>query len=103
MKSKPEIEVKIAISNPSSARKRILGAGFQIHVPRVFEVNVIYDFSDLRLRERGKVLRLRQAGKVSPLTLKGKSTAPRHKIREEIETTLQKPEAMQRVFVELEL
>ena len=101
--SKPEVEVKIAVDNPVSARRRIRAAGFEVHVPRVFEVNVLYDFGDLRLRSNGKLLRLRQAGHVTTLTFKGKSVDTRHKVREETETRLEKLSSMERVFQELEL
>lgn len=101
--SKSEIEIKIAIQTPAAARKLIVAAGFELHVPRVFESNVLYDFADLRLRRSGKVLRLRVAGPVATLTFKGKSIDTRHKVREEVETTFQHPGAMRRVFSELDL
>ena len=101
--SKPEVEVKIAVPSPALARKLILAAGFRIHVPRVFEVNVLYDFAGLRLRTGGKILRLREAGKTATLTFKGKSIDSRHKVREEVETTIGTPDAMRRVLTELDL
>ena len=101
--SKAEIEVKISVVNPAAARKLLREGGFRVHVRRVFEVNVLYDFADLRLRGQGKLLRLREAGKVSTLTFKGKSTDTRHKVREEVETTLENAGAMRRVFQELDL
>ena len=101
--SKPEVEVKISVQTPAAARKLIRDAGFQVHVPRVFEVNILFDFPDQRLRAQGKIVRLRQAGKVSTLTFKGKSVNARHKVREEIETRLENPAAMPRVFTELGL
>ena len=101
--SKPEIEVKIAIQSPAAARKRILAAGFRVHTPRVFESNVLYDFADLRLRTKGKVLRLREAGRIATVTFKGKSVDTRHKVREEVETTVERPDTIRRVFSELEL
>jgi adenylate cyclase, class 2 len=99
----PEIEVKIAITSPRAGRKLVWDAGFRVNVPRVLEINVLYDFADLRLRSRGKVLRLREAGTVSTLTLKDKSIDTHHKVREEIETTFEDPKAMDRVFRELDL
>jgi len=101
--AKSEIEVKIAVESAAAARKRIRAAGFAIHVPRVFEANVLYDFADSRLRAQGKIIRLRQAGKVYTMTFKGKSQNTRHKIREEVETTLEHSEAVRRIFSELEL
>src|SRR5579864_8984685 len=101
--SKSEIEIKLAVQSAAAARKRILAAGLQVHKPRVFESNVLYDFADLSLRSQGKLLRLREAGKTSTLTFKGKSIETRHKIREEVETTLAVPDAIRRVFRELDL
>jgi adenylate cyclase class 2 len=101
--SKPEIEVKIGIRTPAAARKLLREAGFRVHVPRVFEINVLYDFAGLRLRSQGKVLRLREAGKIATLTFKGKSQDTRHKVREEVETELNNPGAVRHVFQELSL
>jgi adenylate cyclase class 2 len=101
--AKPEIEVKIAVKTAAAARRLITAAGFTIHIPRVFEVNVLYDFADLRLRNTGRIVRLRQAGRVSTFTFKGKSADQRHKVREEIETRVEKADAMARVLHELEL
>ena len=98
-----EIEVKIAVQSAAAARRIIRVAGFQIHVPRVFETNVIYDSPDSRLRAAGKVIRLRQAGKTCTLTFKGKAINARHKIREEVETTLAQHDAMDRILYELDL
>jgi adenylate cyclase class 2 len=101
--SKSETEVKISVQSAAVARKLIRNAGFRGHIPRVFEVNVLYDFADLRLRSQGKIVRLRQAGKVSTLTFKGKSRDTRHKVREEVESRLENSAAMERVFRELGL
>jgi adenylate cyclase class 2 len=101
--SKSEIEVKIAIGSPAAGRKLVRGAGFEVHVPRVFERNTLYDFRSLRLRGEGKLLRLREAGGVATLTFKGKSAGVRHKVREEVETRLEKAAAVERVFRELDL
>jgi adenylate cyclase class 2 len=103
MASKPETEVKIAVPTPAGARKLIREAGFRVHVPRVFEANVLYDFADLRLRGQGKITRLREAGKVNTLTYKGKGTEGRHKVREELETKLENAAVMARIFQELGL
>jgi adenylate cyclase class 2 len=89
--------------NAAAARRIVRNAGFQVHKRRVFEANVLYDFADLRLRTQGKLVRLREAGDVSTLTFKGRSADTRHKIREEVETTLQNPGAVARILRELEL
>src|SRR5271165_2303637 len=65
---KSEIEVKISVPSVPAARKRIRDAGFRVHVPRVFEVNILWDTADLRLRAQGKLVRLRDAGGHSLLT-----------------------------------
>jgi adenylate cyclase, class 2 len=101
--SKPEVEVKIAVLSSAAVRRHVREAGFTVHVPRVFEVNLLYDFSDRRLRSGGQVLRLRQAGKLTTLTFKGKAADTLHKVREEVETKVDNRGAMERVFQELQL
>lgn len=101
--SKPEIEVKISVRSAAAARKRIRDAGFRVHVPRVFEINILWDTADLRLRAQGKLVRLRDAGGRSILTFKGKSIDTRHKVREEIETRVENAGAIERVFREINL
>jgi len=101
--SKPEIEVKISVPSAGAARKRIREAGFRVHVARVFEVNVLWDTADLRLRAQGKLLRLRDAGGKSTLTFKGKSRDTRYKVREEVETRVESGAAVNRVLQELDL
>ncbi len=103
MSSKNEIEVKIAVSSAAAARRRIRDAGFRVQVPRVFEVNLLWDTPSLQLRAQGKLVRLRDAGKISTLTFKGKSVNARHKVREEIETRVEKSGAVDRVFREIGL
>jgi adenylate cyclase class 2 len=100
---KPEIEVKISVPSVAAARKRIRDAGLRVHVPRVFEVNVLWDTPDLRLRAQGKLVRLRQAGTHSTLTFKGKSADTRHKVREEVETRIENVRAVERVLQEIDL
>ncbi len=101
--SKPEIEVKISVRSVPATRKIIRDAGFRVHVPRVLEINTIYDTAGLRLRSQGKMVRLRQAGLRFTLTFKGKSADTHHKVREEVESSLENAEAVTRVFKELDL
>lgn len=98
-----EIEVKIAVSSAAVARRRIRDAGFRARVPRVLEVNLLWDTPSLELRAQGKLVRLRDAGKISTLTFKGKPVNARHKVREEIETRVENPGALDRVFREIGL
>ncbi len=99
----PEIEVKISVPSLAAARRRIRDAGFRVHVPRVFEVNVLWDTADLRLRSQGKVVRLRQAGGLFTVTFKGKSMDTRHKVRDEIETRVEQSGPVERIFQEIGL
>jgi adenylate cyclase class 2 len=98
-----EIEVKIAVRSAAAARRTIREAGFKVHIRRLFEANVIYDRAAQPLRAAGKLIRLRQAGKTCTLTFKGKPVNARHKIREEVETTLSRHDAMDRILRELDL
>lgn len=103
MAQNPEVEVKIALPSAAAGRKRIRGAGFTVHVPRVFEVNILWDTADLKMRAQGKIVRLRDAGGIATLTFKGRSIDTRHKIREEIETRVEKAAPVERVFQEIGL
>ena len=98
-----EVEVKIAVPSAGVARRRIRAVGFEVHAPRVFEVNVVWDTPALAFRNSGRLVRLRQAGKASTLTFKGRATDTIHKIREEIETTVARPQAMERILTEIGL
>ena len=101
--SHSEIEVKIAVESRDAGERRVLDAGFAVRAPRIFERNTVYDSIGLRFRGEGKVLRLREAGQVATLTLKGRATNGLHKVREEIETRVENPAAIERVLQELEL
>ena len=68
--AKPEVEVKIAVTSAASARKRVLGAGFTVHIPRVLEVNDVYDVEDLRARDM--LARWKQDWRVTVRTIKSK-------------------------------
>jgi len=83
--SKQEIEIKLSVPSAESGRGRILEAGFQVVVPRVFEANTMYDTPEGFLRQKGFVLRLRRAGNVFTLTFKGSSVPGKYKSREEDE------------------
>lgn len=69
--------------------------------PKTFELNILYDFPDLRLRKRGELVRIRRYGKEWKLTYKAKGRVGRHKRREEIETTLADGDSLAQVFIRL--
>lgn len=71
---------------------------------RTFESNILYDFPDLRLRERGELVRVRQYGEVWTLTYKAKGKeSGRHKRREEIETRVENGQALELMLIRLGL
>jgi adenylate cyclase class 2 len=82
---KHETEIKLAVRDARSARRRLLEAGFEVSARRVFESNLVFDTADLALRTSSRLLRLRQAGRVVTLTYKGVPKPGKHKSREELE------------------
>jgi adenylate cyclase class 2 len=80
-----ETEIKLAMDDVRSARRLLAAAGFRVSKRRVFEVNVLYDTPDGRLRSNSSLLRIREAGKARILTYKGRPETGRHKSREELE------------------
>ena len=80
-----EVEIKLAVTGASAARKRIRAARFKTATPRVFEENIVLDTPDLALLKAGLLLRLRRAGKAVKCTFKGPQIAGRHKRRVEHE------------------
>ena len=93
-----ETEVKIRISSPAVVRKRLRELGFEIHAPRIFEANTLFDTADLRLRTRRELLRVRRAGKQARITFKGPGSSGPHKSREEIESSLDDAAAMESIL-----
>ena len=82
-----ETEIKLPVRNPEELKRRLRELGFRRVMARHFERNVLFDFSDQRLRKAGCLLRLRFAGRRSVLTFKGRSVrSETYKVRREIET-----------------
>lgn len=88
-----ETEIKLRMPDGAAAARELIEAhGYRVSVPRVLQVDQVYDFPDSALRIGGKLLRVRSEGS-SPagpaiLTFKGPviSGSP-HKSREELETS----------------
>ncbi|MEO8131129.1 MAG: class IV adenylate cyclase [Bryobacteraceae bacterium] len=80
-----ETEIKLRVSDAESARALLLQSGYAISVPRVLEVNVIFDTPDLTLRRGGLLLRLRRTASLFTMTVKGPVSAGKHKSRPEYE------------------
>lgn len=83
-----ETEIKLAVSDASTARKLLRAVGFRVLKRRVFEVNTVYDTPGLALRNAFTLLRVRRAGRVGTLTYKGRPMVARHKSREELEVQI---------------
>ena len=105
--SKPEIELKLPISDPASFEDRIRELGFHLDTPRTFEHNTLYDTPSRDLRARTEILRIRRYGNTWVLTHKRladpSSTldSTRYKTRIETETTVADGEALADVFIHL--
>jgi len=83
-----ETEIKLRISDPVATQAKLEQVGFKVSRERVFEANTVYDTPEGILRQHGTLLRLREAGGQAILTFKGPATPGKHKIREELETTV---------------
>lgn len=99
-----EIEVKIRIADPASAREKVLKLGAAVSRERHLEKNVLYDFPSGALREARRALRLRMTGKRATLTFKGAPQRSRSfKVREEHETQVRDPRQARRILEALGL
>lgn len=86
---KLEVEVKLPVSDISSARDRIEKAGATLVQSREMEDNRVYDFPDRALQRRGEMLRIRILERAAILTFKGPGRIEAgKKVREEIESVL---------------
>lgn len=82
-------------------RRRLRKLGYQVHARRVFESNSIFDLAGGALRTQGELIRVRRVGKNGVLTFKGPPLSGPHKSREEIETRVDDPDAMQAILEKL--
>ena len=99
--SNQEIEIKLRVPGVEAARSLILGAGYDVSVPRTFEVNSILDTPDTSLRQRGMLLRLRKAGAKFTMTVKGQVSEGKHKSRPEYEVVVSDYAAAQSILFQL--
>lgn len=99
--SNQEIEIKLRVPGVEAARSLILGAGYDVSVPRTFEVNSIFDTPDTTLRQRGMLLRLRKAGPKFTMTVKGQASMGKHKSRPEYEVVVSDYQAAQSILLQL--
>jgi adenylate cyclase class 2 len=96
-----EIEIKLPIGGVEEAKRKLLGADFQIAKERVFEENTLYDTAATELRQSSRLLRLRQTGNRYKLTYKGTPEPGKHKSREEIETDIADGQAFDAILARL--
>jgi adenylate cyclase, class 2 len=100
MSSNREVEIKFRIDDIEALTSQLQGAGFRLITPKTHELNTLYDQPGAKLRRRGALLRLRQYGEKWTLTFKDKSTPSggKHKSRRELETRIEKGEAMAQIL-----
>ena len=105
-RSTEEVEVKLAFPTAHEALSALKTAGAHLVLSRHFEDNAVWDRDVDPLLEAGCLLRLRRARGVVLLTFKAPLpvtdpravAAHRHKVREEHETEVADPDALQRVL-----
>jgi adenylate cyclase class 2 len=98
-----ETEVKIRVA-AASAREALRRAGAELAEPRAFEDNLLFDDARGALRAAGGVVRLRRLPAGGLLTFKGaRRVEDGLKTREEIETAVDDPDAMQAMLERLGL
>lgn len=100
MPSDREVEIKFKVDDIDALTNSLQAAGFRLITPRAHEVNTLYDQPGSKLRRRGALLRLRQYGSRWTVTYKDRSgpQSGRHKSRREIESQVEKGEALAQVF-----
>ena len=98
-----ETEVKIRIADVEAVCSRLRDLGYRVHAERVFESNTTFDFSGRLLSRKGELLRIRRAGDKALVTFKGRSRWSAYKSREEIETAVEDPGAVEQILTRLGL
>jgi len=93
-----EAKIRVADLKPLRARLAQLGARPQ---GEQLEVNIYFDTAEERLSKADKALRLRSAGKKNVLTYKGPQGQSRYKQRQEIQTTVDDPQATRDLLEQL--
>jgi len=97
-----EIEIKLRVRDPRTARRALRALGFRVCKPREFEHNTLFDTAGGSLRRRGLMLRLRTTRGQALLTFKSRSTPSAfYKIRREVETHLSSPTAAGEILLRL--
>ncbi len=94
-----ETEIKLRVADLDGVRRALRGMGATLSRERHFEDNVLFDDAAQSLRGRGTVLRLRRTPGSGVLTFKGpREMAAGVKSREERETTVEDPAALETIL-----
>jgi len=94
-----EIEVKVRVKDPASARQAILKSGAELEKERYPEENTLFDLPSRVQTEKRCALRLRRAGRKVFLTFKGApQKSRRFKVREEHETEVRDEKAVRQIL-----
>ena len=94
-----ETEIKIKISNVQATRRRLSELGFRLSHRRTLEDNTLFDTPDRALRKIRSILRLRRYGPRWLVTFKGTPAEDSlYKSRVELETSVEKPQAIRAIF-----
>src|SRR5689334_17817194 len=83
-----ETEIKLRVKDPESVQPRFREAGLMEAVPRVLEINHVFDLPNGEIRRRGELLRIREVPGHVSVTFKGKAQVGQHKSREELEISV---------------
>jgi adenylate cyclase class 2 len=93
-----EREVKLSFDSPERARAAVIAACATLIRSRRLQHDVLFDTADQQLRQRGCVLRIRFEDGAGVLTFKGPVAPGSMKVRDEHETKVDDPSALQRVL-----
>jgi adenylate cyclase class 2 len=101
MASGTETEVKLRLARAADGLQALQAVGLRVSVPRLFEVNTLYDTPNQDVRQGGAILRLRAAGEQAVLTWKGRRESRSHKSREELETLVVSGDVLHQILTRL--
>jgi len=97
-----ETEIKFRVDDAVGLASRLREAGFREETPRTFEMNVLFDTPDRKMRSRTEILRIRNYGGRWVITHKrlpdGRPGEDVHKHRIETETQVSDGEVLAEVF-----
>ena len=94
-----EVKIRITQEDLDGVRARLTELGAHCLSPRGEETNILFDFTDRNLETCGCAIRLRTFGEEITLTFKGEvQEDPRFKKRQELETSVQDPQATIKVL-----